>query len=72
MLDILIVILLVILIFKDKVLIKSDAVDKSTVKDKYRKLSDEEERKMKERRKEFNSIMEYSIEDAIQSKKDVR
>lgn len=52
--------------FKDKIPKKQDA------KVEPNKLRDEEEKKIKERRKEFDSLMEYSIEDAIQSKKEVR
>lgn len=61
--DILIVILLIILIIKDIKIKPKKQIESIKIIDK------EEENKIKEIQEEFDSIMSYSIEDAIKEKR---
>lgn len=66
MMDYLIILLLLILIFKDFITIKVEKVE--TKKETYFE-TEEEVKKQKERKEEFDKLMNYSIDDAIQSKR---
>lgn len=66
MIDYLIILLLLILIFKDFITIKVEKVE--TKKETYFE-TEEEVKKQKERKEEFDKLMNYSIDDAIQSKR---
>nr|DAO67288.1 MAG TPA: hypothetical protein [Caudoviricetes sp.] len=65
MIDYLIILLLLILIFKDFITIKVEKVEPK--KETY--FETEEVKKQKERKEEFDKLMNYSIDDAIQSKR---
>lgn len=66
MIDYLIILLLLILIFKDFITIKVEKVEPK--KETYFE-TEEEVKKQKERKEEFDKLMDYSIDDAIQSKR---
>lgn len=66
MIDYLIILLLLILIFKDFITIKVEKVEPK--KETYSN-AEEELKKQKERKEEFDKLMNYSIDDAIQSKR---
>lgn len=66
MIDYLIILLLLILIFKDFITIKVEKVEPK--KETYFE-TEGEVKKQKERKEEFDKLMDYSIDDAIQSKR---
>lgn len=66
MTDLLIIFLLIILIFKDKIPINNIS---KVEEQKIEEISEEEKEKHKALQKQFDELMNYNIEDAIKSKR---
>lgn len=66
MTDLLIIFLLIILIFKDRIPINNTS---KVEEHKIEEISEEEKEKHKALQKQFDELMNYNIEDAIKSKR---